>query len=275
MIGVQDYNSAADRNVFYNKVDATDDNLFDLLKNEIKRIQERIKIEKETALNNGKVYGKELEEIVLLVRENWQAEEIKKALSNEYNVITNTGGDLYCSEPAIDMFMLCNALVNNNEPSHLFNFVSSNFIGWENRQALAMCNNDKGILAKKIITVINKELSQGQEIMGVKELLTWESINKELRFKPVLPIIKKLYDIFKPWTRYKNKTEWEMRYYFSNVELLLEELVRSGNGNFLTINTVKDILFHNIIAKKNVDSRLPDIKEENEAERQNKRTAGS
>lgn len=265
LIGIQEFNSSVDRKIFYNKVEANNDNLFVLLKKEIKRLQERIDKEKAEYLEKGKAYNKDKQEIVLLVRENWQAEEIKKALSDEYNVITNTGGDLYCCDPAIDMFVLCNALVNNYDPVYLYNFVSSNFIGWTNRQVLANCNNDKELLAQKIIAVIDSALKKEQTITGDGNLLTWENISKELRFKPVLPVIKKLYDVLKPWTRYKNKTEWEMRYYFSNVELLFEELVSNRNGNFLTINVVRDILFHNIIAKKNVDSRLPEIKEGNES----------
>lgn len=44
------------------------------------------------------------------------------------SVHTNTGGDLYMSQPAIDMLTLVNALVHFDEADYLYNLVTSNFL---------------------------------------------------------------------------------------------------------------------------------------------------
>lgn len=43
------------------------------------------------------------------------------------SVHTNTGGDLYMSQPAMDMLTLVNALVHFDEADYLYNLVTSNF----------------------------------------------------------------------------------------------------------------------------------------------------
>ena len=55
--------------------------------------------------------------IAILVRENWQAEVVRRECGKAgISIQTHTGGDLYCSQSALDMMTLVNALVHFDEP---------------------------------------------------------------------------------------------------------------------------------------------------------------
>ncbi len=63
-----------------------------------------------------------------MVRENWQADMVRTECAKfGISVQTNTGGDLYMSQPALDMMTLVNALVHFDEADYLYTLVSSNF----------------------------------------------------------------------------------------------------------------------------------------------------
>ena len=95
-----------------------------ILVEEIKRIQKRIQYEESHGM---KLSAKE-KSIAILVRENWQADMIRTDCARlGISVHTNTGGDLYMSQPAIDMLTLVNALVHFDEADYLYNLVTSNF----------------------------------------------------------------------------------------------------------------------------------------------------
>ena len=99
-----------------------------MLVSEIERIQRRIQYE--TNKLKMKLSPKE-QSICILVRENWQAEMVRTActkLRPNLTIRTSTGGDLYMSEPALDMLTLANALLHYDEPDYLYAFVISNFI---------------------------------------------------------------------------------------------------------------------------------------------------
>lgn len=97
----------------------------DALFNEVKRLEQRIKYE----ISEGEKLSEEERTIAILVRENWQADLIRQEGSKRaYNIITNTGGILYQSEPALDMLMLVNALVHYDEADYLYGLVKSNFL---------------------------------------------------------------------------------------------------------------------------------------------------
>lgn len=67
---------------------------------EVRRIIKRIKSLEE----QGIALSDKDKEIAILVRENWQAESIKQVGKRMgFEVLTNTGGDLYMSAPALDM----------------------------------------------------------------------------------------------------------------------------------------------------------------------------
>ena len=105
---------------------ANEDLRIPALADEIKRLQRRIRYEEQHHIT---LSDKE-RSIAILVRENWQAEMVRSECAKllpGVTIQTNTGGDLYMSQPAIDMMTLVNALVHFDEAEYLYNLVTSNF----------------------------------------------------------------------------------------------------------------------------------------------------
>ena len=269
LIGTRDYNNSTNCTDFYRKISVdSEEARIPAVFEEVKRLVNRIK----NLENQGeKLSGKD-KEIAILVRENWQAESIKQIGKRlGFEVLTNTGGDLYMSSPALDMLTLANALLHYDESDYLFAFVSSNFIGggMSKSRMYQLRENDKKSGWKKtksqetsqateLQMMINRELSVAED----DRWKDWNSIIRALRVMPVLQVIRKIYSILKPWVNYGQDSKWKQDNYRLNVDLLLEELINTANMDSLSINSLVDILTANIVSVKNVDSRLPDIKGE-------------
>lgn len=269
LIGTRKYNEGIAHNQFYKKVSIADENSrIPALFEEVRRQIELIK----TIESSGKQLSTKEREIAILVRENWQSEIIRKeGKALGFEVITNTGGDLYMSEPALDMLKLANALLHYDESDYLYSFVSSNFIagemskskmfairedskksGWKKSKSLDTNQ------AKELQSLINRSLADSED----DKWRDWNSIVKSLRTVPVLQVIRKLYFVLKPWVQYGEDSKLKQDNYRLNVDLLFEELINSANMDSLTINSLVDILTANIISQKNVDSRTPEVSDD-------------
>lgn len=270
LIGTRAYNHSLDASEYYHKISIQDENmrvpaLFEEVRRQIALIK---KIEKET----GKRLPDKDREIAILVRENWQAEIIKKeGKTLGFEVVTNTGGDLYMSEPALDMLKLANALLHYDEADCLYAFVSSNFIdgGMSKARMYSIREGEKKTGWKKTKST---DTSQSKELQAmINRALTatdddrwkdWNSVIRSLRTMPVLQVIRKLYYILKPWVQYGEDSILKQDNYRLNVDLLFEELINAANMDSVTINSLVDILTANIVSQKNVDSRMPEVKGE-------------
>ena len=268
LIGTRDYNQSLDVSEFYHKVTIAEENLrIPALFEEVRRqIDLTKKIEKEKSLSDKE------REIAILVRENWQAEQIKKeGKLLGFEVVTNTGGDLYMSEPALDMLKLANALLHYDEADYLYALVSSNFIdgGMSKARMYSIREGEKKSgwkkskstdtsQSKELQAMINRALSATDD----ERWKDWNSVIRSLRTMPVLQVIRKLYYILKPWVQYGEESKLKQDNYRLNVDLLFEELINAANMDSVTINSLVDILTANIVSQKNVDSRMPETKGE-------------
>lgn len=267
LIGTRDYNHSLDSTEYYHKVSIKEENMrIPALFEEVRRQIELIKrIEK----NTGKRLPDKDREIAILVRENWQAEKIKKeGKTLGFEVVTNTGGDLYMSEPALDMLKLANALLHYDEADYLYAFVSSNFIDGgmskarmysiregEKKNSWKKTKSTDTSQSKELQTMINRSLSSTDD----ERWRDWNSVIRSLRIMPVLQVIRKLYYILKPWVQYGEDSKLKQDNYRLNVDLLFEELINAANMDSVTINSLVDILTANIVSQKNVDSRMPEV----------------
>ena len=262
------FNESCPKDLYYRKISISDEAgrmpaLFDEIKYQIEYIN---LLEK----RSGKQLDKKEREIAILVRENWQAELIKKeGKSRGVEIITNTGGDLYVSEPALDMLTLANALLHYDEPDYLYAFVISNFIGGgtggssksnlylikedERKGSWKKSRNSNTTQHKELWRRIDRELSKADET----EWNNWKNIVSYLRIMPVLQVLRKIYQILKPWVNYGQESKFKQNNYRLNVDLLFEEMIKASNSDSLTINSLVDILSANIVTRKNVDSREP------------------
>lgn len=268
LLGTVSYNKDVPQKQFYKKILISEENLrIPAVFEEVERQKSLISAKD----GSSKPYKGKEREIAILVRENWQAELIKKeGKKRGYEVITNTGGDLYMSEPALEMLTLANALLHYDESDYLYAFVSSNFIGGSMSKArmLSLRDSEKksGWKKSKVTDVsqaqelqqmINRELSYSPDEKWDK----WNTIVGYLRTMPVLQVVRKIYSILRPWIRYGGDSKLKQDNYRLNVDLLLEEIISTANKDSLTINSLVDILSANIVSKKNVDSRLPETDE--------------
>lgn len=210
--------------------------------------------------------------IAILVRENWQADMIRTDCARlGISVHTNTGGDLYMSQPAIDMLTLVNALVHFDEADYLYNLVTSNFFNLDipksNLYEIRMKIRTGGWRAKTdekeqvnyLINFMNLMLAN-----TVDKNNKWEYIVASLRTQPILQAIRKVYNTLEPWKHFSNDP-WKQHYYQLNVDLLFEQIINACNVDRLTINTLQEHLHNSIVSQVSVDSRTPAQNEEETA----------
>ena len=263
LIGTRDYNGRylSSPSRFYCRLSAANEEMrIPVLVEEIKRIQRRIRYEEE---NGMKLSAKE-KCIAILVRENWQADMIRTECARlGISIHTNTGGDLYMSQPAIDMLTLVNALVHFDEADYLYNLATSNFfdldipksnlyeIRMKIRTGKWRAKVDEKEQVNTLISFMNLMLAN-----TVDKNNKWEYIVASLRTQPILQAIRKVYNTLEPWNRFSSDP-WKQHYYQLNVDLLFEQLINTCNVDRLTINTLQEHLYNSIVSQVSVDSRTP------------------
>lgn len=272
LIGTRDYNGdyLSSKNRFYRRLPAANEEMrIPVLVEEIKRIQRRIQYEESRGI---KLSAKE-KSIAILVRENWQADMIRTDCARlGISVHTNTGGDLYMSQPAMDMLTLVNALVHFDEADYLYNLVTSNFFSLDipksNLYELRMkirtgkwrTKVDEKEQVNYLIRYMNPLLANTVD----KEHNTWETIVASLRTQPILQAVRNVYSTLEPWKHFSDDP-WKQHYYQLNVDLLFEQLINACNVDRLTINTLQEHLYNSIISQVSVDSRTPTSNEDDTA----------
>ncbi len=259
LIGTRDYNGnyLSDKTRFYRCLRSADEasRINELVK-EIERTQRRIAYEESHGM---KLSAKE-KSIAILVRENWQADLVRTECAKQGIVVrTNTGGDLYMSQPAIDMLVLLNALVHFDEADYLYSLVISNFFDldiprsnlYEIRKRMRSggwrAKSDEREQVNYLIKYMNSALT---------DKCRWENTVASLRTQPVLQVIRKIYDVLEPWKHFSTDS-YKQHYYQLNVDLLFEQVINSCNIDRLTVNTLREHLYNNIVSQTSVDSRTP------------------
>lgn len=271
LIGIRDYNGNYLSNVnrFYRRLPAANEEMrIPVLIEEIKRIQKRIQYEESRGM---KLSAKE-KSIAILVRENWQADMIRTDCARfGISVHTNTGGDLYMSQPAIDMLTLVNALVHFDEADYLYNLITSNFFNldipksnlYEIRTKIRAggwrAKTDEKEQVNYLINFMNLMLANTADKNN-----KWEYIVASLRTQPILQTIRKIYSTLEPWKHFSSDP-WKQHYYQLNVDLLFEQIINACNVDRLTINTLQEHLHNSIVSQVSVDSRVPAQNEEEAA----------
>lgn len=271
LVGMRDYNGGylSSKSRFYRRLPAANEEMrIPVLVEEIKRIQRRIQYEESQGL---KLSAKE-KSIAILVRENWQADMIRTDCARlGISVHTNTGGDLYMSQPAMDMLTLVNALVHFDEADYLYNLMTSNFFNldipksnlYEIRTKIRAgkwrAKADEKELVNYLINFMNLMLANTADKNN-----KWEYIVASLRTQPILQAIRKVYNTLEPWKHFSSDP-WKQYYYQLNVDLLFEQIINACNVDRLTINTLQEHLHNSIISQVSVNSRTPASNEDEAA----------
>jgi len=180
--------------------------------------------------------------IAILVRENWQIENIlQESRIRRVYIETEIGGNLYQLSPAIDLYKLVLALMNPKDPVVLYNFILSNYIHI-NMDIQGIHGLNKEEKAKELIKAINAFLSENGEF-------TWDELVKDLKVKPVLVLLRDIYETLQPWQKYSTDGTGQ-RFYKANYELVLEKIIKAYSVDYLTLNVIANSLQINILTKQ-------------------------
>jgi len=189
--------------------------------------------------------------IAILVRENWQIQAVlDESRKRGIFIETEIGGDLYKLAPAQDLYKLVLALLNPKNPIMLLNLIFSNYInvGFD---VQALHSFDEKGKVKLLVDILDKYL---METCGKK----WNDIVAETRVKPVLVLLRDIYEATQPWQNY-SETEGEQRFYKSNYELTLEKIIKTYSVDYLTLNVIEGSLHINIVTGQEVLARNAEI----------------
>lgn len=232
-----------DEEAFYNT-------LFGIL--EIQRDKTERIIEEKNAI--GKKLSKEERTIAILVRSNWQVENIvKEAQKRNTNIEIKSGGDLFQLESTQDLYKLILAIENATNPVYLVNFIESNYtdLKLDYQKYHAMSENEKLHSLQDILDAYFK-LRMGK---------TWQKVLDEVYTQPVLYVLKHIYDALRPWQVYSRNSSAQ-EFYMANYDYLLEKIVKFSRIDTLTINQISKYLEINIVTKKQEFARTIDVDEE-------------
>ena len=204
-------------------------------------IREKSKI---IELEKIKKLSTEEKTIAILVRENWQIEEIIKGckeLDEMVEIETKVGGDLYQLDSTIDFCKLLMALTNPDDPVCLVNFIESNYIDmplWYQ----GLQNDEKKEQTSKLVEALDKYFM-------VRMNKTWNGLVAYVQANPVLVVLKTIFETLQPWNKYSEDLE-KQRFYKSNDELLIEIIIKSYSVDYLTLTVIANSIKINILTKQ-------------------------
>lgn len=221
--------------LYHGKEDDQLEVLLNLLKDEKQKIM---------SLEQERKMSKEEKTIAILVRENWQIDNIIKGckeLDPEVEIETKVGGDLYQLESTIDFCKLLLALINPTDPIYLVNFMESNYVALHVKyQGLQNCNK------KEQVEILTKILDSYFTSRMDK---TWNGLVSYVQANPVLVVLKTIYEALRPWQQYSDDFE-KQRFYKSNYELLIEKIIKAYSVDYLTLTIIANSTQINVLTKQ-------------------------
>lgn len=204
---------------------------------------QRIKVED---LSKIKKLSVEEKTIAILVRYNWQIGDIiKEAEKVGITVRVTEGGDLYKLPSTNDLYRLVMAITHPRNNVYLTNLIRSRYVAM---------NINLAKISGYTSTKKNEEIIHLlDEYFMLHMGKNWSQIVDDFEFRPVLVVLRDIYEATKPWKNYKDedlKTE-----YRENYECLIEKITRHYSREYLTINKVCEFLKINITTYQQEASR--------------------
>lgn len=228
------------------KFDFSDDKFFEVLKEQKSKIEE---ILKEKSLSENE------RTIAILVRSNYNIKQVLQ-YSKKYDVSieTSSSGDLYQLQSTIDLCKLVSALCNPKNPVYLYDLIHSNNVDVD-FPVLNLLGKSKEEKLKILTDCLDMYYQN-------KLNLTWKELIYQVQNKPILMMLKLIYDGTQPWKKYSlDKAKQE--YYCSNYELIFEELSNMNKRNYLTLDSINQSL--HIVITTNMEAKsYPLDKNENQ-----------
>lgn len=189
--------------------------------------------------NHQDPLSKEERTIAILVRSNWQVDKLVNAAKKKgIKIDTKSGGDLFQLESSQDLYKLVLALNNSVNPVYMINFIESNYtsLSLDYQKYHGMSEED---CIKDLIRVLD-------EFFKVRMKKTWQQVINEAYTKPILFVLKQLYDALQPWKQYSYQPQ-DQKYYMANYEYLIERIIKYSRVDTLTLNQIVEYLKINIL----------------------------
>lgn len=214
----------------YSKEDEKEDKIYNTLFEMIGRR----KVELESSENFNKLSSSE-KTIAILVRTNFQiASILRKAKKQEEILVeSDSNGDLYQLQSSIDLCKLTSALSNPRNPIYLFDLLLSN-------------NVNIKFPVEKLVKMSEQEkmdylISCLDEFYHNTMQMSWNELVYEIQSKPVLMVLRKIYEATKPWKVY-SKDAAKQIHYRTNYDLVFEDLSKEGKYSYLTLDSINESL---------------------------------
>ena len=214
----------------YSKEDEKEDGIYEKL---FEMIAKR-KAELETSENLMKLSSAE-KTIAVLVRTNYQISTILRKAKNQEEILleSDSNGDLYRLQSSIDLCKLTSALSNPRNPVYLFDLLLSNNVNIKFPVEKLVKMNEQ----EKMEYLINCLDEFYQSVLGMK----WNELVFEIQSKPVLMVLRKIYDATKPWKTYSMDVAKQV-HYRANYDLVFEDLSKEGKYSYLTLDSINESL---------------------------------
>lgn len=173
--------------------------------------------------------------IAVLVRTNYQIASILRKARNQEDIVieSDSNGDLYKLQSSIDLCKLTSALSNPRNPVYLFDLLLSNNVNIKFPVEKLVKLNEQ----EKMDYLVNCLDQFYLNTLG----LNWAQLVFEIQSKPVLMVMRKIYDATKPWKKY-SLDEAKQAHYRSNYDLVFEDLSREGKYSYLTLDSINESL---------------------------------
>ena len=214
----------------YSKEDEKEDGIYEKL---FEMIAKR-KAELETSEILMKLSSAE-KTIAVLVRTNYQIATILRKAKNQEEILieSDSNGDLYRLQSSIDLCKLTSALSNPRNPVYLFDLLLSNNVNikFPVEKLVKMNEQEK---MEYLISCLDEFY---QSVLGMK----WSELVFEIQSKPVLMILRKIYDATKPWKTYSMDVAKQV-HYRTNYDLVFEDLSKEGKYSYLTLDSINESL---------------------------------
>lgn len=173
--------------------------------------------------------------IAILVRTNFQISKILRQAKYEEDIFieSDSNGDLYKIQPSIDLCKLTAALSNSRNPIYLFDLLLSNNVNikFPVEKLIKMDEEEK---LRYLINCLDEFY---KSILNI----SWNELVYEVQSKPVLMVLRKIYEASKPWKTYSSD-ENKQQYYRINYDLVFEDLSKEGKYSYMTLDSINESL---------------------------------
>lgn len=186
--------------------------------------------------------------IAVLARRNSQLRTVKTWCEKEKIVcLIKEKGSFFESAAVLDFCALIEAYLYENEPMYLFNYIMSSYgPGNVDYAKLRQCDGDKS----KIFGILLSQIDQSE----------WEDNRKELRYRPVMSVLRRIVADKQPTFQYGIRRKIELlrnnypedkaleqavidvTQYEANLKKLLQILTNQFSGEFASLNDICDYI---------------------------------